>query len=570
MFAVVQFIENNKFQVLAVPTSWIQKNVLMWPKLSVEKIERLRVSGSEFNGPTKRIPVIVWRKLRNFKAAEKAAEELARKEVSDVEGKKKLLKPEKKPKLIDAKNYNLMCAALQNPPPNANRDPQCNFKPALDHQQTQNLPSQKTTPSPSPLSITHVPLEQATFIQVPQTSSALSLPVVQQPIVTPQRNAPQVHQAETYKQTTSLPLFINQSATTPPDQFAETTSTHYMQQKVEPMYCSQNDIYFLSTDSATGYGNLDKHVIAGGNDTVTYGELKKDLQQFIQTTMEATVQKCFEDHFARLAALMEIHSKHPSESSEPFEDPVENHKRINNECELHDWNLKLGNQTLCDKYLTYFTRIIPPSSYHSNGNNACYTIVDCLFTRDFWTRFTWTGINRGEKSKRGFREFGNVLHLLLKLVCIGDPTYTAQKLEDFIRSRLFRYCKPRSSSKKLRRSATRPSRIKYTEENPVEAMDAPESASTDVVVEQAGDRESVMILGDLMDDKEMYAGEYVDIEYYDDEDAGGEDAGDEDAGGEDADGVHDNGEDDGSEDDRSKDDGSEDNGSENDYSEVDD
>lgn len=84
--------------------------------------------------------------------------------------------------------------------------------------------------------------------------------------------------------------------------------------------------------------------------------------------------------------------------------------------------------------------------------------MDCLFTREFWTRFTWTGISRGQKSKRGFREFGNVLQLLVNLVCIGDPSYTAQKLEEFCRTRLFRYSMSRSTSKRLRKSACRPER----------------------------------------------------------------------------------------------------------------
>lgn len=110
MFAVVQFIENKKFQVLAVPVSWIKSGNLLWPKLNNEKIEALRVSGAEFNGATKRIPVIIWKKVRNFQAAEKAADDLAKKEVSDIEGKKKKLKPQKKPTLKKGKDYNAMFA----------------------------------------------------------------------------------------------------------------------------------------------------------------------------------------------------------------------------------------------------------------------------------------------------------------------------------------------------------------------------------------------------------------------------------------------------------------------------
>lgn len=92
--------------------------------------------------------------------------------------------------------------------------------------------------------------------------------------------------------------------------------------------------------------------------------------------------------------------------------------------------------------------------------------MDCLFSRDFWTRFTWTGISRGQKSKRGFREFGNVLQLLVKLVCIGDPSYSTQKLETFCRNRLFRYSKSRSTNKQLRKSACRPTRKQKSSKRP--------------------------------------------------------------------------------------------------------
>lgn len=110
MFAVVQFIENKKFQVLTVPMSWIKNGILLWPKLSNEKIEKLRESGAEFHGSVKRIPVIIWKKIRSFEAAERAADDLAKTEVSDVEGKKKILKQSVKSKPVDSKDYNAMFA----------------------------------------------------------------------------------------------------------------------------------------------------------------------------------------------------------------------------------------------------------------------------------------------------------------------------------------------------------------------------------------------------------------------------------------------------------------------------
>lgn len=112
--------------------------------------------------------------------------------------------------------------------------------------------------------------------------------------------------------------------------------------------------------------------------------------------------------------------------------------------------------------LEYFSKIIIPNAHNGKGDDACYTVVDCLFTRDFWTKMTWTGISRGNKAKKGFREHGNVTQLLRKIVQIGDPLYTAKKLELFCRNRLFRYSKSRAASQQLRKSASRPNRARKT------------------------------------------------------------------------------------------------------------
>lgn len=64
-------------------------------------------------------------------------------------------------------------------------------------------------------------------------------------------------------------------------------------------------------------------------------------------------------------------------------------------------------------------------------------------------------MNRSEKSKRGFREFGNVTELMLNLVQIGDPSYQKQDLEKFCKTRLFRHSKTRAKSKVFRKSSCR-------------------------------------------------------------------------------------------------------------------
>ncbi|XP_062565325.1 uncharacterized protein LOC134227685 [Armigeres subalbatus] len=190
--------------------------------------------------------------------------------------------------------------------------------------------------------------------------------------------------------------------------------------------------------------------------SMSYEQMKADLKVFIETTVTKSVEKAFETNFARYAALSDIEARENSAKSE--DDIVENHTLINNEDELSKWNIKLNSRHLRQRFLEYFAKIIIPNAYIQKGDNACYTVVNCLFTRDFWTKMTWTGISRGNKTKRGFREYGNVIQLLGDIVRIGDPSYTAQKLELFCRNKLFRYCKPRSTCQKLRKSACRPKR----------------------------------------------------------------------------------------------------------------
>lgn len=136
--------------------------------------------------------------------------------------------------------------------------------------------------------------------------------------------------------------------------------------------------------------------------------------------------------------------------------------------------------------MEYFSKIIIPNSFTEKGDNAFYIVADCLFTRRFWNRFTWTGVNRGEKSKHGFREFGNVTQLLLTIVQIGDPSYTRQQLEKFCKTRLFRHAKSRSSNKMLRKSSCRTKRgakgkrIKHEHSSEAESADNAGPGDTDV------------------------------------------------------------------------------------------
>ncbi|XP_065079418.1 uncharacterized protein LOC135702318 [Ochlerotatus camptorhynchus] len=324
---------------MAVPSGWVKKSFLFWSKLPNVKIEALRVSGQEYNGPTKKIAVIVYKTFKEHHLAEGAAEELSKREISDVDSKRKRLKPTKKPKPVTSKDYNMMV----------------------------------------------------------------------------QGSSP----------------------------------THPVEYDSEPLYVDQDGVmYFTPSVENANMANLQ---IAG---SMSYEQMKADLKVFIEATVEKVVETSFQINFARFAALLEIQRKDDSKKLKPG-DSVERHSRINTEDELIKWNIKLNNEELCRKYLEYFPKIIIADAYNDKGGNVCYTVVDCLFTREFWTKMTWTGISGSNKAKRGFREYGNVTQLLCSIVQIGDPSYTANKLEMFCRNRLFRYCKSRSTNRQLRKSACR-------------------------------------------------------------------------------------------------------------------
>ncbi|XP_055536476.1 uncharacterized protein LOC129725084 [Wyeomyia smithii] len=184
-------------------------------------------------------------------------------------------------------------------------------------------------------------------------------------------------------------------------------------------------------------------------------DLKDDLSSLIHTAVRTAVEDCFQAKMDSLVTPSKRKAEKVSIKKLEIDMPLETRKPIDTEEELSQWNTELADEHFCEQYLKYFSKIITPNSCVGNGDNACYTIVDFLFTRSFWNLFTWTGVNRGQKSQRGFREFGNVIQLLVKIVCIGDPTYDPHKLEMFCKTRLFRYSKMRASAKKVRRSACR-------------------------------------------------------------------------------------------------------------------
>ncbi|XP_062563332.1 uncharacterized protein LOC134226518 [Armigeres subalbatus] len=199
-------------------------------------------------------------------------------------------------------------------------------------------------------------------------------------------------------------------------------------------------------------------------DVLTYTAFRNEIHNLkanLDSLVQAAVEKGFRSKSLRNNAAQ---SRQASELVMTIQAEVERHKKISNASELDDFNTRLADPSVGRKYLDYFAKLIHPNNC-SSGDNAMYTIVDYLFTRDFWNHFTWTGINRSQKSSRGFREFANVTQLLLNIVLLGDSTYDAPRLEQFCRTKLFRYCKSRSAGKQLRKSTCRPGRKRPAEDS---------------------------------------------------------------------------------------------------------
>ncbi|XP_058840183.1 uncharacterized protein LOC131695705 [Topomyia yanbarensis] len=438
MFVVVQFIEKQQFQVLVVPVCWVKNDVLMWPKLLAnDKIEELRTQGAKYNGTTKKIPVIVSRRFKNLTSAEAAAEALAQKDVSDVDGKKKILKPDKKSKPANSKDYNKFFEEVASG---------SRTKSEQLVQQTKQKTSKRSTSDHCSLNGT---VNDAPKANVDQNA--------QESLLT---NPSGIINSNTYICKYYYKLLPNK--------------IHCYFLSAEPNANPGEETHPILIDPVGADQMHDLDQVYTANDGIYYADgttefaatstffdhmdsLKHELNTLVQTTIEATVERSFRENFARLTSLLELGDRSTLAGANE-ETLAENHTLITDENELVAWNAQLTNKDLRMKYLAYFSKIIIPNSYAGKGDNACYTVVDCLFTRGFWNLFTWTGINRGYKSKRGFREFGNVTDLILKIVQIGDPCYTARSLELFCKKRLFRYSKARSLSKQLRKSACRPGR----------------------------------------------------------------------------------------------------------------
>ncbi|XP_055539568.1 uncharacterized protein LOC129726644 [Wyeomyia smithii] len=469
MFAVAQFFEKQQLRVLAVPVSWMHDGYLMWPKLpSNDKLEKLRTGGIEFHGSTKKIPAIMGRKYKSLQAAEAAAEDLLKQEVSDIEAKRKLLKHRRNQKIESRppKDYNkmiqLQTLSHQGQIPGTEKN-----EPPRHLLQTKDFDTRPMGLAKPTISIQ---TEQSLDPGGPGTCSII-MPQQSQPHLNSQNkegnaNSKDVTSAALLELSDDQPAFqsifltdeniiyINPPSNSsgaagelgnPVDSLGEITSV------VTSLKSNITELGSAVTTSRTEVTDMRNEMI----------QMKLDIIEGIKTSIRQVVEDCLDKSFPRFATMLHMDCR--DESKPQAGNSIEEHRHINDKDDLINFNKMLANKHVFEEYIKYFTKIIPPTSYYAKGDSACYIIVDCLFTRPFWNNFTWTGINRGNKSKRGFREFANVLQLLFAIVSIGDPTYTRIKLESFCKNRLFRYSKARSSSKQLRRSTCRRTRVKGDE-----------------------------------------------------------------------------------------------------------
>lgn len=104
-------------------------------------------------------------------------------------------------------------------------------------------------------------------------------------------------------------------------------------------------------------------------------------------------------------------------------------------------------------------RIMGKNQCVGDGGTVCLNVVDQLFTREFLTNCSWTGVSRskdGDNSipKIAFHKFERVLNLFYQIIAYSDPTYPQEKCKSFLH-----YClknaKQRLEHKHAKKSSAR-------------------------------------------------------------------------------------------------------------------
>lgn len=72
------------------------------------------------------------------------------------------------------------------------------------------------------------------------------------------------------------------------------------------------------------------------------------------------------------------------------------------------------------------------------GGTVCLKIIDKLFTREFLTTCSWTGVSRSKNDgeicvpKIAFQKFDGVINLFYQIVAFSDPTYPLESVKNFL------------------------------------------------------------------------------------------------------------------------------------------
>ncbi|CAH0546339.1 unnamed protein product [Brassicogethes aeneus] len=98
-----------------------------------------------------------------------------------------------------------------------------------------------------------------------------------------------------------------------------------------------------------------------------------------------------------------------------------------------------------------------------HGFNACYTLVDNLFTRHFMTLCSWAGGSRNEVNKISFKTYKNTIKLFFKIILLADYTFTHENLQQFFKSVLKNATRRNAVAENARtsRSKKRPKKLVY-------------------------------------------------------------------------------------------------------------
>ncbi|EDS39345.1 conserved hypothetical protein [Culex quinquefasciatus] len=139
-------------------------------------------------------------------------------------------------------------------------------------------------------------------------------------------------------------------------------------------------------------------------------------------------------------------------------------------------------------------RIFGKNQQTGNGATVCLRLVDSLFTREFLTKCSWTGLSRTRSedgsiiTKIGFQRFERVIDLFYQAVSYSDPVYPVEECNNFLR-RCLQNAKQRFEEVKgIRNTSSRKRRKKIADVNATH--DATGSSDGDITENESNGEEN--------------------------------------------------------------------------------